>query len=53
MNLKKVTWEYMQGTKSLLNLTTMMETAAKEIMPKRLSDVLLDGTGEVFSLDSA
>jgi hypothetical protein len=33
MNLKKVTWEYIHGVDDLLNLTGMMEVAAKEAMP--------------------
>jgi hypothetical protein len=32
MNLKKVTWEYIQGVPSLINLTNMMETAVQEVM---------------------
>lgn len=52
MNLKKVTWEYAHGTEALLNLTTMMEIAAKEIMP----DVAFKRTGgwswRGFYLDS-
>jgi hypothetical protein len=33
MSLKKVTWEYIQGVPSLINLTTMMEAAVQEVMP--------------------
>ncbi len=32
MSLKKVTWEYIQGTEAISNLTTMMETAVKEVI---------------------
>lgn len=53
MNLKKVTWEYMQGTKSLLNLTIMMETAAKEIMPEMTFRRTAGWNWRGFSLDSA
>jgi hypothetical protein len=33
MNLKKVTWEYEQGLQSMLNLSNMLEAAAKEVSP--------------------
>jgi len=52
MNLKKVTWEYMQGIESLLNLTTMMETAAKEIMPEMTFNRTSGWSWRGFSLDN-
>ena len=33
MNLRKVTWEYEQGVRAMLDLATMLEIAAKEALP--------------------
>jgi hypothetical protein len=53
MNLQKVSWEYTPGIVSLLNLTTMMEVAVREALPKAVLRRSAGWSWRGFFLDNA